>query len=594
MKGYSYSRYSSDAQKKGSSIARQQTLARKWCKDNGVELSERVFADEAVSGFHGANADSGALGEFIAAIKSGEIDSNCCLIIEHLDRLTRMKPMQAVGLLSGITELGVTVVTLRPEMKFTSEWDTMQLLQAVLHLDNAHKESARKSDLGKVEWAKRFQRARETNHHIGGRVSNWLTLGKDGKYMVNEHAYAVGRIFELCLQGLGSTAISQALNAEGYRTFNKGKRWGTTAVLTVLQNRAAIGELALKDGGDPIPGYFPAIVDLETFESAHAKIAARKTGSIPKQSADFNVWGKLVFCGACGSAMHIIQRTKFKYLMCANKRYGQCDGARNVRLDESEDVFLSMLRELNALHFAMPDPDRLSRELSTAEGRLLLEREKLAILAGKVAQHPESETFTNLMLQAESKVVATRSEVERLKAELTGSGDKLSLAEVRAKVDMKDKDMRRRANAFLHRLGVKVYIADGYLVVQKDEARAVFAVAKNQIGALGLEGDPGEVPDLAQANNIAQSVKTLLGKPGGGFAYRGEVTTPNGRGTRRSKEGEASEANRTAAERRKQSTSPNSALRDTSSADDLGTHLDQVEEWDWTGVTFDPDEYTER
>lgn len=589
MKAFSYSRYSSDAQKKGTSIARQQTLARKWCKDNGFELSERVFSDEAVSGFHGANVDTGALGEFIAAVKSGEIESSCCLIIEHLDRLTRMKPMQAVTLLSGITDLGVTVVTLRPEMKFTSEWDTMQLLQAVLHLDNAHKESARKSDLGKIEWAKRFERARSpTKHHIGNRVSNWLTLDKvSGKYFLNAHAFAVGRIFELCLQGLGSTAISQTMNAEGYPTFNKGERWGTTAVLTILQNRAAIGELALKDGGEPIPDYFPTVVDVATFEEAHGKITARKTGKIPKQSAAFNVWGKLVFCGSCGSAMHIIQRTKFKYLMCANKRYGQCDGARNVRLDESEDVFLCMLRELDALHFAMPDPDRLSRELTATEGRLMLEREKLAILADKVAQHPESETFTSLMLQAESKVVATRGEVERLKAELTGSGDKLSLAEVRAKVDMKDKDMRRRANAFLHRLGVKVHIADGYLVTQGDEARAMFAVSKNRIGCQDLEGEPGDIPDLVASNAIAANVKTLLDKASGGFVYRGVVTTPNGRGTRRAK-GNDSDAN---SSRGLQNIEP---TRTPTSPDDQGTHLEKIEEWDWTNTTLDPDEYTAR
>lgn len=536
MKAFSYSRYSSDAQRKGTSIDRQQTLARKWCIDNDVELSGRVFADEAVSGFDGSNLKSGALGEFIADVESDVIEAGSILILENLDRLTRMDPWDAVALLQKLLGLSITVVTLRPEVRFDpAKRDSMQLLQAVLSLDNAHRESARKSDLGKIEWAKRFARARESDHHIGKRVSNWLTLGKDGKYYLNDRAATVKRIFELCLQGLGSTAISQTLNAEAHATFNKGKRWGTTAVLTILQNRAAIGELALKDGGDPIPGYFPAVVDVETFESAHAMIAARKTGSIPKQSAHFNVWGKLVFCGACGSAMHIIQRTKFKYLMCANKRYGQCDGARNVRLDESEDVFLSMLRELNALHFAMPDPDRLSRELSTAEGRLLLEREKLAILADKVAQHPESETFTNLMLQAESKVVATRGEVERLKAELTGSGDKLSLAEVRAKIDMKDKDMRRRANAFLHRLGVKVHIADGYLVLQGDEARAMFAVSKNRVGCLGLEGDPSDIPDLVASNAIAASVKTLLAKPSGGFVYRGDVTTPNGRGTRRVK-----------------------------------------------------------
>ncbi|RNF30689.1 hypothetical protein NM04_11250 [Massilia aurea] len=500
-------------------------------------MADRVFTDEAVSGFHGDNIRSGALGEFIHEVETGVIERGSYLILENLDRLTRIDPWDAVALLRGILQLGISVVTLKPEMIFDPEKrDSMQLMQAVMFLDNAHKESLRKSGLGKDEWAKRFERARSpTMHHIGRRVSNWLTLGDDGRYHLNKRAATVERIFELCLEGLGSTAISQTLNAEGLETFNKGDRWGTTAVLSILQNRAAIGELALKDGGEPIPNYFPAVVDVATFEAAHARIAARKTGSIPKQSAAFNVWGKLVFCGACGSAMHIIQRTKFKYLMCANKRYGQCDGARNVRLDESEDVFMCMLRELDALHFAMPDPERLSRELSAVEGRLLLERDQLATLAKRVAQNPESDTAMDLMLQAESKSKATRHEVERLKAELTGSSDKLSLAEVRAKVDMKDKNMRRRANAFLHRLGVKVHIADGYLVTQGDEARAIFAVSKNRIGCLGLEGDPGDIPDLVAANAIAKSVKTLLDKPGGGFVYRGDVTTPNGRGTRRPK-----------------------------------------------------------
>lgn len=537
MKAFSYSRYSSDAQNKGTSIERQQTSALKWCAKNDIILSDRVYADEAVSGFHGDNVRSGALGEFIRDVEAGVIERGSYLILENLDRLTRIDPWDAVALLRGILELGISVVTLKPEMIFDPEKrDSMQLMQAVMFLDNAHKESVRKSRLGKDEWAERFERARsQTKHHIGRRVSNWLTLGEDGKYHRNDRATTVERIFELCLQGLGSTAIAQTLNAEEHGTFNKGQRWGTTAVLSILQNRAAIGELVLKDGGEPVPNYFPPVVDVATFESAHAKIAARKTGSVPKQSADFNVWGKLVFCGACGSAMHIIQRTKFKYLMCANKRYGQCEGARNVRLDESEDVFLCMLRELDALHFAMPDPERLSRELTAAEGRLLLERENLATWIGRVAQHPKSEAFATLMLAAESQVVAARGEVERLKAELTGSSDKLSLAAVRAKVDMKDKDMRRRANAFLHRLGVHVHIADGYLVLQEDEARAMFAVSKNRIGCSGLEGDPGDIPDLVASNAIAATVKTLLAKPSGGFVYRGDVTTPNGRGTRRVK-----------------------------------------------------------
>ena len=537
MKAFSYSRYSSEMQRKGGSIKRQQTLAEEWCKANNVELSTETFEDEAVSGFHGDNITTGALSRFVARVKSGDIERGSYLILENLDRLTRLSAWEASELLQNLVKLGIIVITLRPEMRFDQSSDALDLLKAILHMDNAHKESARKSDLGKIEWAKRFERARSaTKHHIGNRVSNWLTLDKaSGKYLVNAHAFAVGRIFELCLQGLGSTAISQTINAEGYPTFNKGKRWGTSAVLTILQNHAAVGELALKDGGAPIPDYFPPVIDMETFNAAQARITERRTGKITKQSAEFNVWQKLVHCGVCGSSMHIIQRTKFKYLTCANRRYGQCEGARNVRLDESEDVFLAMLRELDALHFAMPDPTRLSRELTAADGRLQAEQGKLAIWLDKLSQHPEVESYHDLVIKGERQVKAAKAEVDRLTVELTGSADKLSLAEVRAKVDMKDKDMRRRANAFLHRLGVKVHIADGYLVTQGDEARAMFAVSKNRIGCQGLEGDPGEIPDLVAANAIAANVKTLLDKPSGGFVYRGVVTTPNGRGTRRVK-----------------------------------------------------------
>jgi DNA invertase Pin-like site-specific DNA recombinase len=555
MKAYSYSRFSSDAQRPGTSIVRQQTLAEKWCEEHKIPLSTERFKDEAVSGFSGANLETGALSRFIALVEAGEIEAGSYLILESLDRLTRLDAWDASRLLQDLVKLGIIVVTLRPEMRFDSSSTAIDLLQAILHMDNAHKESARKSGLGKDEWEKRFKAARETKKHIGNRVSNWLTLDKaSGKYYVNEHAFAVGRIFELCLQGLGSTAISQTMNAEGYRTFNKGDRWGTSAVLTILRNPAAIGELALKDGGEPIPDYFPAVVDVDTFKAAKSIIAARKTGQVTKQSADFNVWRKLVVCGACGSAMNIIHRTKFRYLMCANRRYGACEGSKNVRLDESEDVLMAMLLHLDALSLVMPDPDKLNRELQAAEGRLLTEREKLAVLANRLELHPESETTFNLVLQTEGRVKALKADIERLTGELTG-GEKLSWSEIRARIDLTDKATRRRVNAFLHRLGVQVRIADGYLLVQRDVAVAMFAVEKNRIGYIALDNDMsepwepdempeglvltggvGEAPKVQQANEIAAGVKKRLRKGGIGGSAVGTLTVPNGRGTRRARD----------------------------------------------------------
>jgi len=552
MKAYSYSRFSSDAQRPGTSILRQQTLAEKWCEEYKIPLSTERFKDEAVSGFSGANLENGALSRFIALVKTGEIEAGSYLILESLDRLTRLDAWDASLLLQNLVKLGIIVVTLRPKMQFDRNSNAIDLLQAILHMDNAHKESARKSDLGKGEWETRFRLARETKRHIGSRVSNWLTLDKaSGKYLVNEHAFAVGRIFELCLQGLGSTAISQTMNAEGYRTFNKGERWGTSAVLTILKNPAAIGVLALKDGGEPIPDYFPAVVDLETFDAAKNMVKVRETGKITKQSADFNVWRKLVVCGACGSNMHIIQRAKFRYLMCANRRYGACEGSKNVRLDESEDVLMAMLLHLDALSLVMPDPDKLNRELQAAEGRLLTEREKLAIWTDKLVQNPEVDTYHQLVIESNGRIKALKADIDRLTGELTG-GEKLSWSEIRARIDLTDKATRRRVNAFLHRLGVQVRIADGYLLVQRNVAVAMFAVEKNRIGYIALDNDMsepwepeempeglvltggvGEAPKLLQANQIAAGVKKRLQKGGIGGSAVGTLSVPNGRGTRR-------------------------------------------------------------
>lgn len=537
MKAYSYSRYSSDAQKNGSSIDRQQTLAGKYCKDKCIELSDRVYADEGVSGFHGANSKTGALGQFLADCESGDVEPGSYLILENLDRLTRTEPWNAVGLLQQLLTLGITVVTLRPEITFDPDKrDSMQLLQAVLFLDNAHKESARKSDLGKIEWAKRFERARTNGHHIGKRVSNWLDLGKDGKYHLNGHAATVREIFRLCLDGLGSTSISQALNAEPekYPTFNRGSRWGTTAVLTILQNKAAIGQLVPKDGAEPIPNYFPLVVDENTFDAAQRNITARKTGKVTKQSADFNVWQKLVFCGACGSRMNIIIRNH-RYLMCANRRYGSCEGSKNVRLDESEDVLMAMLLHLDAISLVMPNPERLHRDLTIAEGRLLAEQNKLAIWTDQLIQNPEIPTYHELVIKSNGTIKALKSDIENLKSTLTG-GEKLSWEEIRAKLDLSDKATRRRINAFLHRLGVQVRIAEGYVVTQQEEVRAIFAVAKGRIGSVTLDAESGVIPSLEQANSMALGVKRRL--LSSGIGYHGTVTVPNGRGVHRAKAAE--------------------------------------------------------
>jgi DNA invertase Pin-like site-specific DNA recombinase len=64
-----------------------------------------------VSAFRGKNAATGMLGEFIELVRSGAIPRGGYLLIENLDRLSRMTPRRAVRLLEEIVDEGITVVT---------------------------------------------------------------------------------------------------------------------------------------------------------------------------------------------------------------------------------------------------------------------------------------------------------------------------------------------------------------------------------------------------------------------------------------------------------------------------------------------------
>jgi hypothetical protein len=198
---------------------------------------------------------------------------------------------------------------------------------------------------------------------------------------------------------------------------------------------------------------------------------------------------------------------------------------------------MAALLELDAMGLVKPDPDKLARELAVADGRLLAEKGKLASYANTLANNPDSPTFQNFVLQTEGRIRTLQQEVDRLTAELAG-GDRLDWYQFKAKLDLTDKVTRKRTNSYLQRLGDKVHIADGYLLTQHGEAKAMLVVDKNKIGAMTLGGDEGEVgiiSDVATANALAANIKHLLQRPDGGFVYRGSLTVPNGRGIRRTK-----------------------------------------------------------
>lgn len=144
----SYTRFSSPKQARGDSYRRQTEMALKWCRQHGLELdTELVLEDLGVSGYSGANAKRGALGALQRMCLDGQIAAGTILLIEALDRLTRLPLPDAQELLLSLINNGLVIVTLTDG----KTWDRTKLTNledfmfSVLTLYRGYNESDQKS-----------------------------------------------------------------------------------------------------------------------------------------------------------------------------------------------------------------------------------------------------------------------------------------------------------------------------------------------------------------------------------------------------------------------------------------------------------------
>src|SRR5512138_3667256 len=134
----SYARWSSGRQADGDSLRRQSENAALFCATYGLTLDHQLV-DDGVSAFKGANLEA-SLGQFIADVKGGKISNEMVLILENLDRFTRINPVDAVPVLLELLKTGLTLVTLQDERVHTLSGyadNTMHLMMSLMHMQAA-------------------------------------------------------------------------------------------------------------------------------------------------------------------------------------------------------------------------------------------------------------------------------------------------------------------------------------------------------------------------------------------------------------------------------------------------------------------------
>jgi DNA invertase Pin-like site-specific DNA recombinase len=145
-KAYSYIRFSTPEQAKGHSLQRQTEAAKAWADKVGVPLdTDLTFEDRGVSGFTGANKETGALGVFLERVRDGTVPRGSSLIVESLDRISRQVARKAVRTIEDIVEAGITVVDLsdgaREYSADTLDNDGMLFMMMVLRFIRSNEET---------------------------------------------------------------------------------------------------------------------------------------------------------------------------------------------------------------------------------------------------------------------------------------------------------------------------------------------------------------------------------------------------------------------------------------------------------------------
>lgn len=393
---YVYTRMSTAEQLKGDSKRRQYEGARLYADKHGLELVPPID-DHGVSAYRGNNALFGRLAGFLQKLREGEVPKGSYLIVESLDRLSRDEMMGSLSLFNDLVAQGVTLVTLFDRRQYSLSSLAAQpyeLIGALMSFATASEESKKKSIRLGDAWHQKKVDGRETGKPLTAIVPAWLKLDKAKRKIVpiSERVAIVEEIFRLYTTGWGAGSIAKRLNESKVPVWALSKRssgfWHESYIKKIVSNRAVLGEYrphkneyvdkgkkrSVPDG-EPVIGYYPAVIDEVTFELAAQAGNSRKVSGAGRKGAGYaNLFTGLLKC-RCGAGVRYINKGPApkggQYLMCSRPKSSGLCSLPPIRYKVFEDAMLLHLEGIN-----------LARALGTDASRtkqVMLEREVVGL-----------------------------------------------------------------------------------------------------------------------------------------------------------------------------------------------------------------------
>ena len=428
---YLYARYSSSHQREDS-IDRQVRYGREMIERNGWRLVEEL-RDEAKSAFKGANRLAGSsLYEFERRAREGEFASGVVLVCENVDRLSRQGAKASARLIWSLNELGVDVATYHDGHVYKAGEDTelMDLFSVIIKGALGKEESAKKSKRSQAFWDKTFEAIKAGDRTpYSSQVPAWIDR-VDGEHILNPHrATIVRQMYRWYCDGLGSLQILNRLNAMGELSWSSEKRykglkqWTPRYIHKVLTTRQAIGEYVTVKGETLATDFYPAVVDVATFNKAQAIRASRQRSGGDATRRSQNLLAMIAKCGECGKSAtvqsNMTKRFGRRYWMrCNEARYTHiaCQNYTTLNYNIVEETILNQVLPLIAeAREHDNNSDGFDVEVAEVERAIRFRREQIDNLVAAISGGDAPKALVGRITVLENEVAEYEAQLTELK-----------------------------------------------------------------------------------------------------------------------------------------------------------------------------------
>ncbi|WP_375752591.1 recombinase family protein [Enterobacter roggenkampii] len=425
---YSYIRWSSDRQEKGTTRNRQVEAAKAYAAEAGLEMVEII--EPGVSAFRGKNR-AGQLGDFIDAVKNNAIPSDSWLYCENLDRLSRDQVDEALRLFLELIGLGLTIVTGMDRKVYNREsirQNPTDLMISILMFIRGNEESETKSNrtIGNVvALVERHKAGMPVNIKSVGRHPFWIDDSGSQYEAVRKHPtyWSIAReAIDMFLAGHGIYSVKRALD-EKYPNGLKGKEWDYQVLKKMRDNRALIGERTIKVGGQSykLQNYYPLLCKDETEFLILAEKKAQNNFKSKKDSQDkIKLLSGLsvLRCSKCGGTMHSFINKNVPRYICTNGAHKQknCYGWSVIAsLVEHCTMIALLIGYLNNSRKNGSDTTEIDEEINTKQSLIHGLDSQVSNLVVAVSVAPNVVELATKMQVLNSQREQLLIEVERLK-----------------------------------------------------------------------------------------------------------------------------------------------------------------------------------